>query len=113
MGNSPDKSMASRGGQALLAHELTHVAQQRRGLYNKGGATNEFAREEEEEAEQVEAEVEAGGDGSHSTGNESASEKKKADKKKEKTEKIVERVMEMVADAHRTNWWRNSVQRRP
>ena len=28
MGNSPDKSMASAQGQALLAHELTHVAQQ-------------------------------------------------------------------------------------
>ena len=27
MGGSPDKSMAQRAGQALLAHELTHVAQ--------------------------------------------------------------------------------------
>src|SRR5664279_3724810 len=31
MGNSPDKSMASAQGQALLAHELTHVAQQAKG----------------------------------------------------------------------------------
>ncbi len=39
MGGSPDKSMASASGQALLAHELTHVAQQSRhaggGLHRK------------------------------------------------------------------------------
>src|SRR3977135_2213147 len=35
MGGSPDKSMGSAAGQALLAHELTHVAQAERGLHRK------------------------------------------------------------------------------
>ena len=39
MGGSPEKSMGSASGQALLAHELTHVAQQSRhqggGLHRK------------------------------------------------------------------------------
>ena len=35
MGGSPEKSMASSSGQALLAHELTHVAQAKGGLHRK------------------------------------------------------------------------------
>src|SRR4029079_10810891 len=35
MGGSPDKSMGSASGQALLAHELTHVAQAEQGLHRK------------------------------------------------------------------------------
>lgn len=112
MGNSPDKSMASRSGQALLAHELMHVAQQRRGLYNKGVTTSEFALEEKMKAEEVEAEVAAGGDGSKGPAD-GADRQKKDEKNKEAIEKIVERVMDMVADAHRSNWMRNSIQRRP
>src|SRR6185503_9842684 len=58
MGNSPEKSMASASGQALLAHELTHVAQQQRGLggglHRKSIIEMPFAEEHEEEAEQVE-----------------------------------------------------------
>src|ERR1700759_686284 len=56
MGNSPDKSMGSASGQALLAHELTHVAQQAKGVHRK--ATFEdampFAAEHETEADLVE-----------------------------------------------------------
>src|SRR5664279_3912021 len=59
MGNSPEKSMASAQGQALLAHELTHVAQQAKGLHRK--ATFEdampFAAEHETEADLVEQAV--------------------------------------------------------
>ena len=113
MGGSADKGMHTRAGQALLAHELTHVAQQRRGLYNKDfDATH--AQEHEIEAEEVEHEIEQGGDGSGASRIASAAAKQKADQKqKEKTEKIVEKVMGMVAEAHRTNWMRNSIQRRP
>src|SRR5258706_13357263 len=35
MGNSPEKSMGSASGQALLRHELTHVARQARRLHRK------------------------------------------------------------------------------
>jgi hypothetical protein len=56
MGGSPEKSMGSAAGQALLAHELTHVAQQAKGLHRKstfaGGMP--FAEEHELEADSVE-----------------------------------------------------------
>ena len=115
MGGSADKSMASRSGQALLGHELTHVAQQRRGLFNKGlGNGADFTLAEEEEAEEVEAEIEAGGDGSgHATIQRAADSREAGEKKKDEDEKVIERVLEMVADAQRSNWMRNSVQRRP
>lgn len=114
MGGSGDKGMHTRAGQALLAHELTHVAQQRRGLYNKDFDPT-HAQEHEEEAEAVEHEIEEGGDGSgHESAVSKAAKKEAADKKKaEKNEKIIEKVMDMVAEAHRSNWMRNSFQRRP
>ncbi len=58
MGNSPDKSMASASGQALLAHELTHVAQQAKGagggLHRKALTDMPFTHEHELEAEEHE-----------------------------------------------------------
>jgi hypothetical protein len=112
MGGSADKGMHTRAGQALLAHELTHVAQQRRGLYNKDfDATH--AQEHEEEAEEIEAEIEAGGDGSGAPLPHEAGSSGKKGKQKEQAEQIIEKVMDMVAEAHRSNWMRNSIQRRP
>lgn len=114
MGGSADKGMHTRAGQALLGHELTHVAQQRRGLYNKDfDATH--AQEHEIEAEEVEHEIEQGGDGSGTAHAATvAGAKAKSDqKKKDKAEKVIEKVMDMVAEAHRSNWMRNSFQRRP
>lgn len=113
MGGSADKGMHTRAGQALLAHELTHVAQQRRGLYNKDfDATH--AQEHEQEAEEIEHEIEQGGDGSGQSNINLAAKKQKLDQKKaEKNEKVIEKVMELVAEAHRSNWMRNSIQRRP
>src|SRR5689334_17659543 len=35
MGGSADKAMHTRAGEALLAHELTHVAQAQRGLHRR------------------------------------------------------------------------------
>src|SRR5215470_7974008 len=59
MGGSPEKSMASASGQALLAHELTHVAQAQKGLHRKATSTGgmPFAQEHEAEAEGEEAQV--------------------------------------------------------
>lgn len=59
MGGSPNKSMASASGRALLAHELTHVAQEQRSMQRKaafGEATPLATDEHEAEAEAVEAE---------------------------------------------------------
>lgn len=110
MGGSADKAMHTRAGQALLAHELTHVAQQRRGLYNKDfDATH--AQEHEAEAEEVEQEIEEGGDGSGAKP--APGSPKSEEQKKAKAEKVIEKVLDMVAEAHRTNWMRNSIQRRP
>lgn len=56
MGGSVEKSMGSIAGQALLAHELTHVAQQAKGLHRKAtfGGGMPFAQEHELEADSVE-----------------------------------------------------------
>src|SRR4051812_32581438 len=102
MGNSPDKSMASASGQALLAHELTHVAQAQRGLHRKGtfDGAMQFTEEHEHEAHQVEHEVE------HEQGqgaSRSAAEKAQAamaseEAKKEQLEKIKKRVLEIMGE---------------
>ena len=58
MSGSPDRSPATSAGRALLAHELTHVAQSARGIYRSApGERAPLATEEHEaEAEAVEAE---------------------------------------------------------
>ena len=59
MGNSPDKAPQTAAGQALLAHELTHVAQQAKGLHPKSfGGGMPFTTEHELEADAVEHAVE-------------------------------------------------------
>lgn len=67
MGGSPDRSMTGAAGRALLAHELTHVAQEQRAVHRKaafGEATPLATEEHEAEAEAMEAEEydAAGGD---------------------------------------------------
>lgn len=117
MGGSAEKSMASSSGQALLAHELTHVAQQKRGLHRQAtyqGATP-FTEEHELEAEAVEQEVAAGGDGrAETTAAANAGSAKLAAEQlmKEALEKIKERVLEMAADAARTQMFRGGRARR-
>ena len=116
MGGSPGRSMGSSSGQALLAHEITHVAQQSRaaggGLHRKasfdGGMP--FTEEHEAEAEAVEAEVGAG----TRRAADAASAKLKAKEEHEmKLEEVRRRVLEMAADAARTQRTRTGVQRRP
>ena len=115
MGGSPDKSMGSSSGQALLAHELTHVAQQSRhaggGLHRKATQDLPFTEEHEAEAESVEAEETQG---SSRAAADAGSEKLKAQEAHEqKLEEIRNRVLEMAADAARTQMARNGIQRRP
>jgi hypothetical protein len=118
MGGSPDKSMGGAAGQALLAHELTHVAQAEQGLHRKatfsGGMP--FTSEHEAEAEAVEHSVEQSG-GSHDHGADTANAAGAQLAAKEAMEKaleqIKERVHELLADAVRNQELRNGPQRRP
>jgi len=123
MGNSPEKSMGSAAGQALLAHELTHVAQQAKGLHRK--ATFEdampFAAEHETEADLVEQAVlheELGGGvgpqalDSHEAAMLGQARKEAQQKLKETTERIKARVIELVGDAARNQGMRNGWVRR-
>ena len=127
MGNSPEKSMASAQGQALLAHELTHVAQQAKGagggLHRK--ATFEdampFAAEHETEADLVEQAVlheELGGGvgpqalDSHEAAMLGEARREAQAKLKETTERIKARVLELFGDAARNQDHRNGSARR-
>jgi len=118
MGNSPDKSMGSAAGQALLAHELTHVAQQAKGLHRK--ATFEdampFAAEHEHEADAIERavldELQSGTHSAEEAAAEGQARMDAARKLKEMTEKIKERVLQLVGDAGRNQHMRNGSARR-
>ncbi len=110
MGGSPEKSMGSTAGQALLAHELTHVAQAQKGMHRSasydGGMP--FAQEHEAEAEQTEQAVTqeaAGGQGGKDAGAEQANQE-------ELIEQIKERVFELAADSARNQHSRNAPRRR-
>jgi hypothetical protein len=119
MGGSAEKSMGSAAGQALLAHELTHVAQAHKGLHRKatfsGGMP--FTEEHEAEAESVEHSVESsGGDPGASThaATEAGSAKMASDEAlKLAIEEVTERVKVMAGDAARNQVLRNGIQRRP
>jgi len=118
MGGSPDKSMASSAGQALLAHELTHVAQATRGLKNRGQFDNTLAFTQHDEAEahahEHAVESEAKGQGATSAQADANMKKMEAEKKmKERIEKIKARVIELMGDAARNQEMRNGFARRP
>lgn len=122
MGGSPDKSMASASGQALLAHELTHVAQQSRhgggGLHRKALTDMPFTHEDEVQAEEHElaAYQEAMGhpmtaDQEHSKMSGKA--RQQANIKLEQgIEKIKQRVVDMMAESQRNQMMRNGSNRR-
>jgi uncharacterized protein DUF4157 len=120
MGGSPDRSMASASGQALLAHELTHVAQARRGMSFKSmGGGMPFAEEHEAEAEAVEHAVlqehtgVSPGDHPPSGGDEHKTNQHAAKQKDAAIAKIKERVMDLLADTARSQAMRNGPARRP
>ena len=114
MGGSPDRSMATAAGQALLGHELAHVAQAKRGLFRAARTegmpfaeeTGEGHEDAEREAEAVEAAIlaeEAGHESSHS-----APGPAEAQAQTEAVERaIIERVFEMLSEAGRLGELRN------
>jgi Domain of unknown function (DUF4157) len=109
MGGSPDKAMDSRSGQALLAHELTHVAQRRGGLHRKALEATDFTPAHEAEAEGVEA-AELGGGVADTIAE--AAKALSAEDLVAIREKIERRVMEIAADAARSQAARNGTPRR-
>jgi hypothetical protein len=117
MGNSPEKAAHTAAGQALLAHELTHVAQASRGLHRRGQFDNTLAFTEHDEAEahavEHEVEHESHGQGASAAGAEANEAKLKADeKKKEAIEKIKTRAIEMLGETARLQAMRNGPARR-
>lgn len=115
MGNSPDKAMGSAAGQALLAHELTHVAQSQGGLHRKSTYAGEFTAAHEQEADAVEQEVESElrGNDTNAAATTKAAQVAAKEAMQQALEKVRERVLEMAADAARTQMFRNGMQRRP
>lgn len=118
MRGGADRSLGSRQGQALLAHEVTHVAQQRRGLFNRDATlAKEYTGEDERQAHAEEDRVADGGDIGGGSTNAAAEDMRSArnaeQDMKETLEKIRDRVFEMASDAQRLDWLRNNLSRRP
>jgi hypothetical protein len=102
MGGTTDRPMESAAGQALLAHELTHVAQAERGVHRKGhGVDMELATEEHEaEAEQAEQdEMNRQRGGTAATNAAAQQQSKEAGEAVEKA--VMEKVMAMLGEAVR------------
>lgn len=103
MGNTPERSMATAAGQGLLAHELTHVAQAGRGMFNasKGGGMELATEEHEQEAQEAEHEEmhEQHGGGHHANAH-AAHHKKESDAHADKKmhEEVIDRVIGMLGD---------------
>ncbi len=124
MGGSPDKSMSGSDGQALLAHELTHVAQAQRAKGGAGGLHYksynddmpfgaELAEIEEEAHEQEDLEkLEASGMSTMQAVNEGTARMQSQAALDKDIEKIKARVLEMAGDAARTQQWRSGNARR-
>lgn len=117
MGGSPDRAMHTAAGQSLLAHELTHVAQQARGLHFKG-SDGGMPTAHEMEAEAVEAEVQAEEQNGASRDTSEAAQdginKMNEEKAREMMiEQIKERVYEMMTEAELGRSRRNGEERRP
>ena len=124
MGGSPDKSMGSTSGQALLAHELTHVAQAQRatqgagGLHRKSydgdmpfGAEHADIEEEAEHEESMET-LAASGQSTMQAVNEGVAQMMSRDQLEKDVERIKARVLEMAGEAARQQSWRNGNPRR-
>jgi hypothetical protein len=102
MGGSPAKAAGSRAGQALLAHELTHVAQAQRGVHRKasfGEAAPLATEEHEAEAEAVEAQ--------ELNGEEQDSAESDEERQQRIDEMVRSRVLDMFAEEQRMWLMRN------
>ena len=106
MGGHADMSPIGASGQALLAHELTHVAQAERGMQFDRSSAPLATEQNEAEAEAVEAEVHAQQSGA-AAHHEHQAKQKAAKDEREMVEQIKLRVMDMFAEAGRVHWLRN------
>jgi len=108
MGGTADRSPVTASGQALLGHELTHVAQSARGMFRSapGEAAPLATEAHEAEAEAVEAEILAG---ARPGGKRGENQEQKA---AEMMEKITARVAELLYDEERVHGLRNGNSRR-
>lgn len=114
MRESPRSAPGTRSGEALLAHELTHVAQAQRGMQFARERDHEGEGEHEQEAREVEREHEGEGHPQESDeGNFSGRADKGAQMRKMEArhQKIVERVIEMLGEDDRMGKWRAGVER--
>ena len=110
MGNSPDKARGSAAGKALLAHELTHVAQATRGVHRRGtfDGAMQFTEEHEREAHAVEDDVEHdGGHGASRSAAEDAAARSAAAAMEQVREQVKQRVVEMLGDSARSQMMRS------
>ncbi len=100
MGNSTDRSMATADGQALLAHELTHVAQAEKGVHRAGHGTDLVLASEEHEAEAEAAEAQAAAEhkGEAQPRGRATPSTSRAPRKKQNTEKLREEIKEKVLE---------------
>jgi len=110
MSGSPDLSMATTEGHALLAHELTHVAQAERGVYRQASFGDSPAlsddRSEQEAEESAQAERQSSG-GQAAQAAEPADSETAGEKKEALHQAVVDRVKELFADAARVRLLRN------
>jgi hypothetical protein len=103
MGGSAEKSMATADGQALLAHELTHVAQSKRGVFRDArfGDDMPLATEEHEaEAHEAQAEelAEQRGGGAGAAG---GAEQEAQQAAQQLSEQVIARVLDMLGESGR------------
>ncbi len=111
MGGTAERGAGTAAGNALLGHELAHVAQAKRGLHFKAmDAGMPFAEEHEREAEAHEADILQEEHGSSSAGPSAAQTAAHAEKQ---IAKIRERVLEMLGDAGEMQLIRAGQMRRP
>ncbi len=110
MGGRPEQSLATAAGQALLAHELTHVAQEQRSLHRQatfGESTPLATEQHEEEAEEAEAVELAAAQGRAPGESQGAADERKAVLR----QKVIDRVLEMAAEDVRVGMIRNGESR--
>lgn len=114
MGGAAERSMATASGQALLAHELTHVAQAERGLHHKNAGNMEFAGEHEAEAEAAEESVmqEHGGHSGAAAHAAHAQIEGDDDKNKKLEAEVIENVKHLLGDMVRTAYERSGPRHR-
>lgn len=107
MGNTAGRSPATSRGRALLAHELTHVAQGRRGIYRAGyqGQTPLATEEAEAEAERAEDTEMSGSGGGRET--DPDHDRKRA----ELVQKLFARLVEVFEEEERIWELRNGLPR--